>query len=67
MSTDVHSISKVASDLGVNRETVSDLVRSLKIPTFKVPGLIAAKGIDAKGRARIRKALGLKRPTRAAS
>lgn len=60
MSTaDVHSFTQVARDLGVRIETIGDLVRSLRIPTYKVPGLIAAKGIDPDGRARIRKALGL--------
>lgn len=54
---DVIPMCHIAKSLGVSKNCITDLVRALKIPTHKVPGLIAAKGIDSEGRARIRRAL----------
>jgi hypothetical protein len=64
-SPDVLPIGHFAEQVGLRRQTISDLVRALKIPTHKVPGLIAAKGLDAEGRARIRRALNMDSAERA--
>jgi hypothetical protein len=51
-----------AGVLGVRRETVADLVRTLGIPTYRVPLNGMARGIDAAGFRILCEALGRRAP-----
>lgn len=59
--TKLYTFKAAAEMLGVRRETVADIVRKRRIPTYRVPLNGMARGLDAAGMAILRRALGCRR------
>ena len=57
MVNGLHTIREIAQMWGIRPETVGEIIKIHKIPTYRIPHNGVAKGLDEEGITRLRKLL----------